>query len=321
MKCTANKNSTAFVDFEKRMQLLAEQVDQPVHGFFGPQSMSWKIFSKPGLATVGPRALLMQIAHPAIAAGVDRHSSFKSDTYGRAKRTYEAMMRLIFGDVATATQMARRLFKIHAHVGGAFVENQPNGPRIRRFQATDTDLLLWVQATIVESALLAYEMIYPPLADQEKALFYEESRRLAVLMGIPKDQYPPDLAAFKAYFQSVVEGRILAVGPVGQVVAEDLNNAIWPLRPASALLASQLLPTPLRYAFGLPDNSIQQGLFNFLLLFCRFWFPILPSCFWAPPYHQANYRIARKEGRAPAFIGRAYHWLASNFRFPATANV
>ena len=313
--------SATYRAFQHRLQNLAKQVDQPTHGFFGPESMSWKLFSQPGLAIGGQRALLLQIAHPAVAAGVDRYSNFRKDTFGRAKRTYEAMMQLVFGDIQTATRMAQLLFKIHFQIRGEIYETRHYATKVRTFRASDPDLLLWVLATIVHTSLLAYELVYPPLTSIQKQQFYDESKILAILMGIPVDRYPADLEQFNIYFSKMTEEDYLKVGPTAQAITNALLSSMLLLRPLSVLLATQLLPPRLKTAFGFRTSRTQEHIFMLLLTTTRWLFPKLPRLFWAPPFHQARYRIARSKGARPRLIERCYHWLGRLLRFPATAKV
>src|SRR4249919_166286 len=105
----------------------------PVLGFYGPESMMWRINREAVLLGAGPAALLLQISHPAVARGVAEHSNFESDPFGRLRRTLTTTMDLVFGDGRTADAAVKRLNQVHAGVRG------------EGYRALDPELLLWVQ--------------------------------------------------------------------------------------------------------------------------------------------------------------------------------
>src|SRR5436305_3812749 len=140
----------------------------------------------------GGRALLMQLAHPAIAAGVDEHSDFRARPIRRLQRTVRMTMAIVFGDGETARAAAQAVNRVHGRVRG------------EGYHALDPDLLLWVHATLVDSALVTYETFVQRLAPREREDFYQESKALGELLRIPPADFPPRLADFKAYISRMV---------------------------------------------------------------------------------------------------------------------
>src|ERR1043166_5444274 len=118
--------------------------------FFAPGSAIWRVDREMALLLGGGRALLMQIAHPKIAAGVADHSRFATDPLARLKQTMETMWSIVFDDRARAQASLDRLGRVHERVQGRV----PNGPS---YSARDPELLLWVHATLVDSALVTYD--------------------------------------------------------------------------------------------------------------------------------------------------------------------
>src|SRR6266849_5994420 len=122
----------------------------------------------------GGRALLMQLAHPKVAAGVDEHSDFRTHPLRRLRRTVLMTMAIVFGERDTALAAARAVNQVHGRVRG------------QDYRALDPDLLLWVHATLVDSALVTYEAFVQRLSASERDDFYQESKVAGELLGIPR---------------------------------------------------------------------------------------------------------------------------------------
>src|SRR5207245_7102749 len=114
----------------------------------------------------GGRALLMRRRHPKVAAGVDEHSDFRANPIRRLRRTGLMTMAIVFGERETALAAARSVNQAHGRVRG------------EDYRALDPDLLLWVHATLVDSALVTYVKFVQPLGDSEREDFYQESKVL-----------------------------------------------------------------------------------------------------------------------------------------------
>src|SRR3712207_4179221 len=112
-------------------------------GLFGPGTVTWRVNREAVLLAGGGRALLLQVAHPSVAAGVVQHSDYDTDPYGRLYRTLDLVTRITFGSTSTAEKAAARLRGAHDEVKG----ERPDG---ERYFAHDPNLLLWVWATLVE---------------------------------------------------------------------------------------------------------------------------------------------------------------------------
>src|SRR5919197_4089720 len=139
-------------------------------GLYPEGSITRRVNRENVLVLGGGRALLMQLAHPSVAQGVDEHSDFRTRPVQRLRRTIHMTMAIVFGDRETALTAARAVNQAHARVRG------------RDYTALDPDLLLWVHATLVDSVLVTYETFVKPLARQEREEFYEESKALGELL-------------------------------------------------------------------------------------------------------------------------------------------
>ena len=136
-------------------------------GLFGPTSVTWRVNREAVLLLGGGRALLMQIAHPLVAAGVADHSDFRSDPLGRLRRTLEAMLTITFGTVEEAKRTLRSVNGIHAKVCGTLEEATGGFAAGSRYQARDPRLLLWVHATLVDTSIVVYRRYVGDLSDEE----------------------------------------------------------------------------------------------------------------------------------------------------------
>lgn len=190
----------------------------------------------------GGRALLMQLAHPKVAAGVAEHSDFSYDPLKRLRRTLEVTSSIVFGSVENAHRESAGLRAVHDHVTGA------------DYQANDPELLLWVHATLVDTALRVHDRFLRRLGTDERQRYYEESCTLAEVLGVPRSMQPPDLAAFRAYVREMVAS--LEVSDTARQVAHDVLHPRLPLVTGPLLEVARqvtvgLLPAPLRRQYGL----------------------------------------------------------------------
>lgn len=204
----------------------------------GRDSISWKVNSEPLVFAGGGRALLMQVAHPGVGAGVEQHSSYAKDPWGRLFRTVDIMMKLSFGSPEVSARQSRILEKMHRRVEGTTDLGE-------RYSARDADLQLWVWATLVDTALLIYERVRPSLTDGERAQFYEESKLVAYGCGVPRGACPATWADFASY--------------VDQVVDEDLHVTRSARAVATATMVPPL-PAGLGPVAGAPLRRVTVGL-------------------------------------------------------------
>jgi len=225
-------------------------------GLFGPDSTVWRIGRERILLAGGPAALLLQIAHPLVAAGVTNHSGFSEDPFLRLRATLDATLRITFGDREQARRAASGVGAVHAGVRGRLSEPAgPFGPGTP-YDAADPQLALWVHATLMRSSLAVYERFVGGLTPSQRERYYQEARPFAALFGVTADVLPPDYRAFQAYLQGMVQGPALAVGKEARALAAQILRPPLP-RPARAAgpfmraVTAWLLPERLRGQFGL----------------------------------------------------------------------
>ncbi len=197
----------------------------------------------------------MQLAHPKVAAGVDEHSDFRTHPIRRLRRTVLVTMAIVFGDRETALAAARSVNQSHSRVRG------------HDYHALDPELLLWVHATLVDSALATYQAFVQPLTASEREEFYEESKLFGELLGIPRDRFPESLRDFDRYLDRMIAGGDVHVTPRAKelarlVVRPRLRLLPGPLMVPFEVVTTGLLPPSLRESYGLAWGRGQQRAFR-----------------------------------------------------------
>jgi uncharacterized protein (DUF2236 family) len=212
------------------------------------RSVSWRVNAEPFVFLGGGRALLLQVAHPKVAAGVEQHSTYVSDPWGRLFRTVDVMAKLTFGAPAVSRARADMLTKMHRRVVGTTDDGEPYG-------ALDGDLLLWVWATLCDTALVVYERVRPPLSAGARLRYYDEWKLVAAACGVPDGACPPTWDEFQAYIAGTVRDDLYVSTAARSVAHATMAPPLpWPLGPAAArtqrLVTVGLLPPATRDAYG-----------------------------------------------------------------------
>ena len=198
----------------------------------GRGTVSARLLTHPALLLGGPRAILMQVAHPKVAAGVADHSGFSSDPFGRLVRTLRTMDRIAFGSADRSARALQGLEARHRRITGTTSDGQ-------EYSALDPALTLWVHATLVDTSLAVDGRYLGLLSRADRDRFYEESRLLAAAFRIPADLVPPDLASFRAYM-----GHMAGTLEVGQDARSIARHVLRPPLSGPAGGAAGLLVAP-----------------------------------------------------------------------------
>ncbi len=216
------------------------------------------------------RAILLQVAHPLVAAGVAEHSSFTRHRFsrlGRLHATIGAMRRLTFGDAAAARSTADAINAIHDRVHGKLAEASGPFAAGTPYTATDPRLLRWVHATFLDSLPLAYEDFVGPLSEADLDAFCFESARAARLLRIPEDMIPLRRSDLDDYMRAMLTGQELHVGKTARRLASELlypplTDATRPGAWMIRLLTLGLLPPKIREAYGFPWSRRHERRFE-----------------------------------------------------------
>jgi len=271
------------------------QVPPDIAGLYGPGSEAWRLNREAFLLlAAGPRALLLQLAHPLVAEGVDQHSSFRVDPWGRLHGTLTSYLRLVYGNSSAAATEIGRLNRLHVSVTGPV--RDPLARRItgaETYRARDPELSLWVHATLVESTMTAYDAWYEPLPAERRAAFYRETLPIGRAFGIPDGLLPESVAAFEAYWRAMLapDGPVRVTPIARSLVPMILHPPVGPLPPVlyDWLLwpAVELLPERVRDEYGIAWGPVQAGVATWLRAGFRFWAHGLPRAWRAMPQARA----------------------------------
>ncbi len=236
-------------------------------GYYGPGSITWRIDREAVLALGGSRAVLMQLAHPLVAAGVSQHSAYTSDPAGRFRRTFVLSQALVFGTRSEARKAAQTINRRHQPVRGTLGTTAGSFSSDAAYQARDPALLFWVHATLVDTILWLYPLLIAPLAPAEQEAYYLESLSSVRLLGVPPDYAPSTLAAFHDYMHTMLASDKVAVSPAARTLAAHvlhppITPLAWPLFEATSQVTIGLLPPRLREQYGYRWGTGQQLLFD-----------------------------------------------------------
>ena len=230
-------------------------------GIFGPDSLSWRINRESALFLAAGRAALLQLAHPWVAAALAQHSTLLSDPIKRFHGTFRVVFPMVFGSLDQALTAGRRLHAMHTRIRGELPEEVAGWRRGAHYEANEIAALRWVYATLVESAVLAYECALRPLTQPEREQYYKESRTLAGLFGIPAEALPESWNSFVGYNQEMHASDALGVSETARTMAHSLlSGAGSRIRPPQwyRALTTEWLPERFRAEFGLDFGAREQ---------------------------------------------------------------
>jgi len=213
----------------------------------------------------GQRALLLQLAHPLVAAGVEHHSAFRAQPIRRLWSTIDTLMCLVWGRPSEARAARDRILGIHDRVHGGVspAEATTAVPIGTRYTAHDPELLWWVWATLVDTTEVVHDRLLGPLEESMRDGLYNNWCALAEFVGIPAAVLDPDRAAFTVRY--VDERDRLELSATSRQVARSvIDPPVWlaprPVRRAYALVATSLLDDRTRTLYGLPWGPEEQEL-------------------------------------------------------------
>lgn len=261
-------------------------------GLYGPSSEAWRLNREAMLLLgAGPRALLLQLAHPAVAAGVKDHSDFRADPWRRLAGTLRSYLTIVYGSTSAARAEIRRLNTLHRGITGP------------GYAARDPELSLWVHATLVDSTMAVADAWLEPLSKERRTTYYAETLPIGRAFGVPEALLPPDIEAFDRY----VAEMLAPDGPVRvSLIARELARVVLrpPLAPLAPLLPLStpkvrsvleaipadayawtlwpsvgLLPASVRDDYGLAWGARERLVSAWLVAGLRAWRPLLPASF------------------------------------------
>lgn len=286
-------------DLESALDFVRASAAGPVEGIFGAGSLTWRIDREAVIFLGAGRALLLQLAHPWVAAAIAKHSRTFADPIGRFHRTFGTVFTMVFGSLDQSLAAARQLHRRHAGITGHLGEAVGPFEKGSAYHANEVGALRWVHATLVDTALMAHDLVLPALSAEERERYWAESRRFAALFGLTPADLPPDWASFAAYNEAMAQSDILTVSPAArEIVGQLFAGGRWWLRPPRwyQALTVQMLAERLREGFDLPFDARDRAAADRALARIRRVYPMLPGRLRnVGPYQEAQ---ARLQGRA-----------------------
>jgi uncharacterized protein (DUF2236 family) len=283
-------------DGESLLAAVAARTADPNAGIFGPDSLSWKINRESALFLGAGRAALLQLAHPWVAAALAEHSTVIDRPIARFHNTFRIVFGMIFGSLDQALAAARHLYALHAQIRGELPADVARWKRGSRYEANEIGALRWVFATLVESAVLAYNCVLPALTVAEREQYHAECITLAALFGLPALALPESWEAFAMFNRQMHESVDLGVSDAARAMAHNLLRGAgsW-LRPPHwyRALTVEWLPERFREEFGLDFGIAEQQSAAQARRFLPAIYRRLPSGIrFTGPWYEAQARLA-----------------------------
>lgn len=224
--------------------------------YFAPDSMLRRVQGERVLMLSGPRALLMQAAHPLAVAGLLAHTSGLDDPYARLRRTAEVMTTIGFGSREDADRVTGRVRRMHGRVRGRLEQDTGPFPAGTPYAADDPELLLWVLFTLVDSGIVVYERFVGALSEEEKEAYWADFRIVGGLFGLGPGEMPADLAELGDYRRTMYASGRLHVSDWARSKAREIvfqppvPLALRPLVELVNYITVDLLPEQIRDQYG-----------------------------------------------------------------------
>jgi uncharacterized protein (DUF2236 family) len=236
-------------------------------GYFDDSSLLRRVHRERVVALGGPRALLMQAAHPLAVSGLLAHSSALDEPYERLERTAEVLNAIGFGTRAEADRLTAGVRRAHARVRGRLATAAGPFPAGTEYRADDPRLLMWILYTLVDSSLVVYQRFVGDLSAAERSAYWDDYKVVGELFGLERSQMPDTLADLEAYGAGMLAGGELVVTDWARSRAREIvleppvGVALRPLVEAVNFVTVALLPDRIREAYGfsvLPPAPVRR---------------------------------------------------------------
>jgi uncharacterized protein (DUF2236 family) len=255
-------------------------------GYFGPDSVSWRVHREVTVLFGGARALLMQAAHPLVIAGANQTGMYDRNPWKRLQRTMILTYTITFGTRTEADAAAERINEVHRRINGI---DPVTG---KAYDALDPHLLLYVHACLVDSALLFEELTVGALDDDDRERFHREQMVAAELMLVPRDSIPPTVPALRAWLADVEDrGELLVTEGarrVRELFLDPPPEAEWrPVLGPVSRLAFGTLPPVVREMYGIGMSPLKAAAMRATFAAIRAGRPLLPTRYrYLAPYDE-----------------------------------
>lgn len=250
-----------------------------------PGSALWRYGGDVRLIGTGAYAILLQVGHPTVGAGVSEHSDFRADPWGRLLRTLDYTYAMTYGGPVLAAEMGRRIREMHKQIKGV----KPDG---ERYHALEPEAYAWVHATLAHSIVRGHELLGRSMDRAQTERFYAEWRLQGELIGVRERDLPETWAEFGDYFEHMVLERLERTAAVAEVLQSleaptrpdlpFLPEAVWrvariPAARQIGLITGGLLSPSLRNRFDVRWTRAQERRLQILATASRAATPLLPG--------------------------------------------
>jgi uncharacterized protein (DUF2236 family) len=275
-----------------------------------PGSIVWRYAGDARLLPVGAYAILLQVGHPTVGAGVSEHSKFRADPWGRLLRTLDYSYTMAYGGPSAAAAMGARIREMHKRIKG----QRPDG---ERYHALEPGAYAWVHATLAHAIVAGHSLLGRPMPSAHVERFYDEWRRLGLLIGVRERDLPQSWGEFNDYFRRMCVECLRRTAAVEEVL-EALTDPIAPpvhllqgpawrvLRIPAAhqvgLITAGLLGPGLRERLGVPWSPARDRELRLMAAASRALTPLLPSIVRnvGPSYLRWRREAIAAEGTSPS---------------------
>jgi uncharacterized protein (DUF2236 family) len=224
----------------------------------GPGSVTWRINREIVVVAGWGGAILLQFAHPLVAEGVARHSTFRRHPFAgfeRLSATVSAMLSLTFGNDDEAVAAAAAINVVHDRVCGHLEHPSGGYAPGTPYSAHDPELLRWVHATLLHALPPTYELLVGRLGPEERDQYCLEATGMEPLLGVPAGFLPSSGGQLDDYVDTMITRGTIEVTATARTLARavlypPMSRALWPAFRPMRLVSIGLLPPAIREAYG-----------------------------------------------------------------------
>lgn len=257
------------VSEKKPVELSFTPTDEILNSLENTQNVQ-KIVREGVLLATGAAAILLQVAMPGVAKGVDNHSSFAYRPLDRLRTTLTYVYCMAFGTKQEKKFIIEMVNRAHSTVRGP------------GYSADDVELQMWVAATLYASGIFMYEEVYGAIEPSKADKIYDEYSILAVSLRVPRERWPKDRKAFWTYWHKTIEK--LEITDHARTIANDLlynQHLFLPLRlgllPIVRIMTAQMLPERIREGYGLKSGRLRRTTYKTIILGAKIAYPVIPK--------------------------------------------
>lgn len=250
-----------------------------------PGGVTWRLAADARLMAGSGYALLLQVSHPVVGAGVAQHSDFKADPWGRLLRTLDFTTSVVYGGPSLAWSTCRRVRAMHRQIKGTLPDGSP-------YHSLEPEAFAWVHATLADAIIRSHEHFIGPVSQSERQAFWGEWKRAGRLLGVRDRDLPGSWSEFETYFELMATEQLCRTTSVDDVLdalakppppgIRGMNDSLWkamrvPAARGARLGTVGLLSPSLRDKLGLEWTLAQERELRAVAFASRRSGPLLPA--------------------------------------------